>query len=915
MKKIFTSMLLLIAGVFIMTAQAADYQIWVGGLQVTDANKGNISPASLTYGTVTFDSDKKILHCNNVTISGAASGIVIQEPGITVYFSGILNEFTSSNSNTFQATQSVTLDGPNSGLNTVVLFKNTAESKTYAGMYFNCDGQLNIKNLSITVNSTHYAICGPSGSNAKLNTSCTTIYADSGEGYPAVYRFSNWTMQDYGFLRYQDTYNTTNKRTENRYGNLTNSITLLNGLYVGGLMVRADANSSTTVLITPTGKTKGTISYKDKKLTLDNVNYDNEGTKATFIDNNIDGLTIECKGTNTINGKSVGAPVDLSAHTTFTGNGRLSLTSTGACAIYAVSNVTINMDTFEAQGKTYGFYGQTTSALTLKKYSNNSIYKFAGAEKANVYTGNLVMDGMDIWSKNTYFHDSYIRKTGGEIAVNDDIEKSTWFKSTNQFTYYPLYVAGTLVSDRNKDNILSPYITSGTVSYNSTSKTLTLNGVQLEARDNDGPNGIRMDKLDLTLNFTGADQHWTTYNNVMNLDGNITITGDCKRVYLTSTSQSGISANAGTNVTINTSGYFGAKGAKYGYYGGGANGEALTLHKETSDTWGYVFEGEQGAIYYVVNLNLDNMDYSYNSVAGRAYGCYFDPAKKSVVQNGGAIAKGSVGFQSIKETLPISICGKQLNRVIDGSVDIYVGSPYISSGPKSVAYNPDAKTLTLNNAAIDYTDGSHVIYFLEDAEVTVNVKGNNTVRKGNVSSIVLDNGAKVIFQGDGILDVEGKLFGLFPWGRNSVTAITGDLLLKATGGNWGIGANNAGKRDEALIIGGNAVVSANKISALGSLTLKDGQQVVEPAGAVVKKVDEYGWGVYANESSTDLAQNVVIQPADYTGIKGVRSEELGVRSDTGLYDLSGRRVSSSFRGMRGGLPHGIYILNGKKVIK
>ena len=914
MKQIFTLMLLLVAGAFIITAQAADYQIWVGGMQVTDANKDNIRPAGMTVGKCDFDSDSRTLYFRRVRLSSSASGIVIQEPDITVVFIGD-NIITSSNSNTFQATQSVTLFGVTSD-GGAVCFNNTAESKAYAGMYFNCDGQLLIKGLFLTVESNHYAICGPSGKNARLVTSYSNINAYAGEDYPAVCRFSDWTMQDKGFL-WGQIYNTTTNRTEDKQGKLANSIIYKNGLYVGGVPVSVDATNTWSVY--PQGVTKGEISYKNKKLTLDNVSY--EDSEVFIYNYNIDGLTIECIGANTAKATSDVPAVLVTANTTFAGNGRLSMTSAGNAAITVYKDdcdITINMDTLEAQGKTYGFYGRMSGTLELKRNSSNSLYKFAGAEKANVYTGNLVMDGMDIWSKNTYFHDSYIRKTGGEIAVNDDIEKSTWFKSTNQFTYYPLYVAGTLVSDRNKDNILSPYITSGTVSYNSTSKTLTLNGVQLEARDNDGPNGIRMDKLDLTLNFTGADQHWTTYSNVMNLDGNITITGDCKRVYLTSTSQSGISANAGTNVTINTSGYFGAKGAKYGYYGGGANGEALTLHKETSDTWGYVFEGEQGAIYYVVNLNLDNMDYSYNSVAGRAYGCYFDPAKKSVVQNGGAIAKGSVGFQSIKETLPISICGKQLNRVIDGSVDIYVGSPYISSGPKSVAYNPDAKTLTLNDAAIDYSDGTAAIEFQDNAEVTVNVEGNNSVKNTSYGGIMMRDYVKATFQGDGILDAEGDRIGLFTYGLNSVTTIKGDMLVKATGNSWGIGGNNAGNRNEALIIGGNAVVSASAICSLSSVILKDGQQMVEPTDAVLKK-GSYGWGYYARES-TDLAQNVVIQPADYTGIEDgrqrIENREQRIENNSEIYDLQGRKLSPLLSGGAGGrLPKGIYILNGKKIMK
>ena len=913
MKKIFTSMLLLIAGAFIITAQADSYQIWVGGVQVTDDNRLDINPEGKTAGTIKYIASSKVLYFQNVTMSTDKCCISVQMEGVTVDFYGE-NTFTSTDANTFYATKPVTLLGVDRR-GCSATFNCTSESKALCSLWFRSGGNLTISDLYLTLTSTHWGLYGPDDTeqSAKLRTSASEIKVTAGDNYAAVKQFDDWEMYDNGRLLDGATYDTSSKKTINSKGEVASSVTLKNGLYVGAHMVSTSFSGQEEIKPGP-GLTAGTITYDraNKQLILRDVKYSSED--YSFIDNcNIDGLEIMSIATNNITCK--GEAMKLRSNTLLSSTGILRLTSTNSAAIstYRDCNVTVNMETLEVKGKTYGFFGQSSGTLTLKQFNSDAVYKFAGEQNGNVYTGNLVMDGMDIWTNNTYFYDSYIRRSGGEIAATDNIDVATWFKSKSQFTYYPIYVAGTQVSSRNQSNIFSPYITSGTVFYAPSTKTLTLNGVQMEATGDDAPVGIIINTKDeTTLNFTGADQNWTTNSDVIlvaGVKGNVTITGNCNRVYLTSTAECGINTGAGTNITINTSGYFGAKGAKYGYYGGGATSDALTLHKDKSDIWGYVFEGAVGAIYNVKNLNLDNMDYSYNTIVGRAYGCYFDPDKEAVMQNGGIRAKGSVGFQSIKEALPISICGKQLNRTIESSYDIYVGSPYISSGPKSVAYNPKTKTLTLNDAAINCTDSeNNAIQLFNNAEVTVNVKGDNNVKTSGSVGVWVGNGAKATFEGDGILDVKGRSWGIYTF-SNSVTTIQGDLLLKATGDDFycGIGCNNGGLYNESLVIGGNAVVNAiNGIKMLGSLTLKDGQQVVEPAGAVVKEVEGKGWGVYASESSTAIAQNVVIQPADYTAIQSMANGQWPMVNGQ-WYDLQGRKVKNPSKG--------IFIQNGKKVIK
>ena len=825
------------------TAQAENYIIWVGGVQVTDSNKNNINPSGKTSGTIWYDSSDKTLYFRGVTMACDNDCILIGEEDVTVYFEGT-NDLTANKSyNAFAASKPVILDGPNNGTNAKVNF--TANSAH--AICFNGAGDLNIWGLYVkAVSKENVAIQGPFGDDyAELWTSCAEIEATSADGMPAVAGFNNWYMQDYAILDRGDKYNLANKRTEDKDGNIDSEITMYNGLYVGGQMVRADATS--TWAVTPSGLTSGTIKYSNKKLTLDGVNF--SGTNLFVNNTNVPDLTIECTGTSVVNSR---IPLWLEQNTTLTGSGALSLTASyTAIVAFQGAGLTVNMAVLMAQGKTYGLGG--AGIITLKKYNENSSYLFAG-EEANVKAQDLVMDGMDIYSSGHYYN----KKAGkvyvnGDVATSSDLAHATSFAATSKLTYYDLYVGGTQVSSGNRSYIYSPYFKKGYAMYEHNTNVLILNDVEFEATGDDAPVGVRVHGSmgNIMIRLTGDEQNWTTDNDVFDIRTNADIVGDCKYVQLTSNKESGITTRSGVNIKVETTGYFGAKGAKYGYWGSG--GDTLTLSKTADDTSIYMFEGNSSPIYIFDDLVLDNMDFAYQEEFNLP-GCYIDGGR--IKQNGGQVVSGKVSFASIKEKLPITICGKQLNRVHPSSYPIAVGRPDISSSPTSVMYYPDTKILVLNDATIDSDD--YAICFEENAEATVEVKGNNSIKASGIKCIAANNGSNVTFQGNGILDVEGNGIGFY-LGKYSTTTIKDDLQLKAKGTARGIGGNNAGKYGETLIIDGNATVEGSSINELGSITLLNGHQVVHPSGAVIRYSDNRGWGVYASESSSSLATDVVIR--------------------------------------------------------
>ncbi|MDD4402344.1 MAG: S-layer homology domain-containing protein [Desulfitobacteriaceae bacterium] len=70
-----------------MPAQAADYNVWVGGVRVTDENKTGVTGDGVT-GTVTYDSDNEILTLEDADITGVYTSTAEYYEGTTygIYF-------------------------------------------------------------------------------------------------------------------------------------------------------------------------------------------------------------------------------------------------------------------------------------------------------------------------------------------------------------------------------------------------------------------------------------------------------------------------------------------------------------------------------------------------------------------------------------------------------------------------------------------------------------------------------------------------------------------------------------------------------------------------------------------------------------------------------------------------------------
>jgi hypothetical protein len=113
----------------------------------------------------------------------------------------------------------------------------------------------------------------------------------------------------------------------------------------------------------------------------------------------------------------------------------------------------------------------------------------------------------------------------GRAACGTDFNRDgTCFKSTTEFTHYPIYVGGTQVNSRNSSNVLSQYITGGKVVYDPDTRTLHIS-VDCAC---DG-SVVESYVYDLTVNVSGNSTLTAKDDNpVVSFCANTTITGPGK---------------------------------------------------------------------------------------------------------------------------------------------------------------------------------------------------------------------------------------------------------------------------------------------------------------------------------------------------------------------------------------------------
>ncbi len=442
--------------------------------------------------------------------------------------------------------------------------------------------------------------------------------------------------------------------------------------------------------------------------------------------------------------------------------------------------------------------------------------------------------------------------------------------SASAQTTYNLWIAGVQVTSANcGDLTVIPGVT-GTVSYNPDTQTLTLDDATI--------NGNLVIYTPLTCVVKGYVSITATGDaQAIGIFRDAVIKGDGE-LTLKSQKNSGIYTEASLVINRCTVSVEGTEGIT-GYEG--THRESLAI-KNASVT----VKGREGSICNLASFTLEG-----GCKIAKPAGAVWNDTKHAVCDAAGNVIKGEVVIMPVEE-YGLQIAGVEVTSANCKDLSVIPGVT------GKVSYDPASHTLSLQDATVEYEDGSVI---KADKELTCIVKGEVSVV--GIEDPALSFAENAIIKGDGKLKAESfDSFGIYP--RKGLNI---DGCTVHAEGKWGI-AGDEGDSSASLTIK-NATVTAQgaegSICDLASLTL-EGCEITKPAGAVWN-ADKHA---VCDASGNVIKDEVVIAPKEEggTAIDFVTPEQRP--ADGAVYDMNGVLRSEPLEE----LPTGVYIVGGRKVM-
>ena len=890
MKKLFTSLILLMVGVVAM--QAAD--LTVGGMSITSS--GTITGLGQSGGTISYDASAKQLTFDGVTINYSGDKLVnwTGTTRLAIRFKGY-NKIDVSNYAFYSSQADLRLDG---GIDVGAWVKVTTTGQNFAVATVKGGHTLDIRNMVLMAHGVEYCFTGDNSnlSNSKIEFMTCQVTATVSSGtVGAVARFGQATFDP------KDAYLTTGAFDTDKHaicdgGTPLNTVKVETGILMGYLPVGI-GYTNTTRTLTPAGMSgSGTITYdySNNTLTLDNVNYT---TYERFLDNfNQKDLKIVVKGTNTVNsGTTWGIfsrqQFSIEGSSSSYSSNKLTLTNTfGAICLWITANgnaaMTLKNVTLDLTGSSTGISGQRNSgitgdlALNLEKTKLKAVGNGSGAICG---FASCTMTDCDVVTPYSCFRSSI----SGFGQADNNVDKTVEIDVPS--TYYDVWVLGHRISNLNTEKFgIDGY--TGNLKYYPSEKKLTFNSCKLIAPAGNTADGIKSNNHAVeTITLTGSNTV-TTKSDAFVLYGDVTIEGDGS-LTATSTEESGISMTkygSSCTLTLNVNNKVKFLGATRGIWGHSGYTSDLVL-KKAGDNSDYYFKGtSHGAVYEVSDLKLTDMDFWSGSDG--TPGCYFDGGY--VRQNGGATVKGDnvVNFYQLGSSdrygikvggVEVTYCNRQ-----------GVGSKYITAGGgEAVTYNPGDKVLTLNGATIN-TDGGSNINCIRNVSVdglTINVASDSRLepRVDSWGGFYTNKNTTITGAGKLTVDYINNPNFCFSVSGGSLTlkdinmSIAGDLKGYTSGGdNYLYIDLAAGKRVEV----------AGSVYDFTDITFRNGSKLLEPEGAWYDNTNKFV------TTGSGKATGIVFADKDATGIEGVLMSDADLKVE-GIFDAQGRQLQQMQKGV------------------
>lgn len=602
-----------------------------------------------------------------------------------------------------------------------------------------------------------------------------------------------------------------------------------------------------------------------RTLTLDNATIEANDCNA-ILNETCDYLSIELIGTNTIN--VTNSPgIYLKEETTIWSNsgGKLSVKSNGCALLFGGCPLEISNCWLEAEG----LWGISTNrnveeeVLTIR----NSHVEAKGSSGSICDIADLVLDYCSIKQPDG----AWFSTQNNAVVLNGEMVTDKVVIEP----YYGIKIADVDVTKKNCKDLSVIDGVDGKMSYDPETKTLTMEDVTINITG-EKVGILNRDVKGLKINLVG--------NNTITASGAGITIGQPSTISGSGTLRLKSSDNCGLflpssltveGVTIYAEGKWGISGQIFQ-----TSGNVLTICNAYVEA-----TGSEGSICDLQNLVLDGCAIT------QPVGASFDANSYAVVLNDKLVTDKVV---IEPDSYGIYIADKPVTTL--NCKDLT--SIYGVSG--NASYDPDTRTLTLDNATIERntTDGTGIVNKLV-SDFTVKLIGKNTVT-ADMASLVLNQTSTIT--GDGSLHLTSKRFCGLDMESASVTIDNTSLFVK---GGYGI-AGYIGAETEVLTVRNSYVEAegfgSGSISLIGKLILED-CAITQPDGA---EFDAQIRAVVLNGEV--LKTKVVIEPVT-NGISDITVDASA--NAKGIYSVTGVKQTQQWNE----LPAGIYIVDGVKRVK